>query len=209
METNQHQHQQHKQNDQHQQHKQNDQQKHEQKQKKKEEKHNASNYCNTMKSKLMVTIFNEKTRQESEKYRNEVLPKGAAIYCSPLPVAQTIPMNSNMLVLEMNNDTNQIIAVGIVQNRPHIEKYNVYKDVNESYNRFVYMGKYRIRREDMTAEEETIMKVFDQLCFKGKYHMKRGQGIRSFPSVILWKCRNVLNLVEFIENMFKRRITPK
>ena len=177
------------------------------KQQKKQETHAAKNYCKTMKSHLMVSIYNEKTRQESEQYREQKMPKGAAIYCSPLPVSNTIPLEENLLVLEMNNDTNKIMAVGTVKNRPHIEKYNVYKNVNESYNRFVYLGKYRIKREDMTEEEERIMKTFDQLCFKGNYHMKRGQGIRSFPNVILYRCRNVLNLVEFVENMFKNRIT--
>ena len=178
----------------------------EQKHRKSQERKHAVNYCKKMRSHLMVTVYNEKTRQESEEYRNRKMPNGAAIYCSPLPVATTIPQEENLMVLEMNNDTNQIMAVGLVVNRAHIEKYSVYKDTNESYNRFVYMGKYRIKREDMTKEEEQIMKSFDNLCFKGNYHMKRGQGIRAFPSVILWRCRNVVNLVEFVENMFRRRI---
>jgi hypothetical protein len=173
---------------------------------KKQEKHDATKFKKSMKSHLMVTVYNEKTRKESEEYRESKMPNGAAIYCSPLPVSNTIPLNENLLVLEMNNDTNRIIAVGIVTNCPHIEKYSVYKDVNESYNRFIYLGKYRIKREDMSEEEEKIMKSFDQLCFKGNYHMKRGQGIRSFPAVIIWRCRNVLNLVEFVENMFRTRI---
>jgi hypothetical protein len=181
------------------------------KHKKKQEKKEATNYCKTMKSHLMVTIFNEKTRKENEMYREQKMPNGAAIYCSPLPVTASIPLGENLMVLEMNNDTNKIIAVGIVQNRPHIEKYSVYKDVNDSYNRFVYMGKYRIRREDMTPEEERIMKVFDSLCFKGNYHMKRGQGIRSFPAVVLWRCRSIINLVDFVEKMFRTRVnkSPK
>jgi hypothetical protein len=160
-----------------------------------------------MKSHLMVTVYNETTKQESQKYREKKMPTGAAIYCSPLPVTPTIPLGENLMVLEMNNDTNKIIAVGIVTNRPHIEKYSVYKDVNETYNRFVYIGKYRIRREDMTQEEETIMKIFDNLCFKGNYHMKRGQGIRSFPSIVLWRCRSIINLVDFVENMFRKRVS--
>jgi hypothetical protein len=143
------------------------------KQQKKQETQNANNYCKTMKSHLMVTIFNEQTRQESEKYREEKLPKGSAIYCSPFPVSKTIPLERNLLVLEMNNDTNEIMAVGIVLNRPKIEKYFVYKDMNHYYNRFVYLGKYRINRKDMTQEEESVMKAFDNLCFKGNYHMKR------------------------------------
>jgi len=173
---------------------------------KKQEKHDAQTFCNAMKSQLMVTIFNEKTRQESEQYREQKMPKGAAVYCSSLPISPTVQTNKNLMVLEMNNDTNRIMAIGLIKNNPHIEKYRVYKDTNENYNRFVYLGKYRIAREDMTEEEERMMKVFDRLCFKGNYHMKRGQGIRSFPPIVIWRCHHIVNLVEFVENMFRRRV---
>jgi hypothetical protein len=179
------------------------------KQEKKEEIKEAIEYCKTMKSHLMVTIFNEETRQESEKYREQKLPKGSAIYCSSLPVAKTIPLEQNLLVLEMNNDTNEIIAVGVVRNRPNIEKYFVYDDKHNYYNRFVYLGKYRIQRKDMTEHEESVMKALDNLCFKGNYHMKRTQGIRSFPAIIIWRCRIVMNLVEFIENMIRKRMNKQ
>jgi hypothetical protein len=176
------------------------------KQQKKEEIKEAMNFCKTMKSHLMVTIFNEETRQESENYREHKLPKGSAMYCSPFPVAKTIPLEHNLLVLEMNNDTNEIMGIGIVRNRPNIEKYFVYNDKHNYYNRFVYLGKYRIQRKDMTPEEESVMKALDNLCFKGNNHMKRTQGIRSFPAIIIWRCKNIINLVEFIENMIRKRM---
>jgi hypothetical protein len=68
------------------------------------------------------------------------------------------------------------------------------------------MGEYRIDRTEMDKDEETIMKVFDILCFKGNKHMKRGQGLKCFPQEMLFKMNQKIDLVEFISNMFKKRI---
>ncbi len=105
----------------------------------------------------------------------------------------------------MNNETNQIIGVGMTRNHPIINKYNVYGDGN--YNRYVFTGKNRINRDEMTDEEDTIMRVFDILCFTGNRHMKRGQGLTSFPIDMLFRCNKRLNLVDFITKMFKSRLT--
>ena len=104
----------------------------------------------------------------------------------------------------MNNDTNQIIGVGMVRNHPIVNKYTVYS--NGNYNRYVFVGKTRIDRSEMDEEEERIMKVFDILCFTGNKHMKRGQGFRLFPIEMLYRCSKKLDLVQFICEMFKRRI---
>jgi hypothetical protein len=110
-----------------------------------------------------------------------------------------------MFVLEMNNDTNKIIGIGMVRNHPYVNKYSVYSEGN--YNRYVYVGKTRIDRESMTEEEERIMTVFDILCFTGNKHMKRGQGLKSFPIDMLYRCSVKLDLVQFIREMFKRRLS--
>ena len=68
------------------------------------------------------------------------------------------------------------------------------------------MGKHRIDRKDMTQEELTIMKVFDRLCFTGNHHVKRGQGLKQFPSNMLYNCLSKINLLEFVNDMFKKRI---
>jgi hypothetical protein len=110
-----------------------------------------------------------------------------------------------MFVLEMNNDTNQIMGIGMVRNHPTQNKYNVYQ--NDNFNRYVYTGKYRIDRESMTEEEEIILRAFDILCFRGNQHMKRGQGLTAFPVESLCRCAyNKMDLVDFITNMFKTRI---
>ena len=74
------------------------------------------------------------------------------------------------------------------------------------------MGKHRIDRNEMNSEEEEIMKVFDILCFTGKRHQKRLSGIKSFPVDMLYKMSKRAielekpDLVDFMTNMFKRRI---
>jgi len=112
-----------------------------------------------------------------------------------------------MFILEMNNDTNQIMGIGLVRNHPILNKYHVYD--NGNYNRYVYVGKNRIDRADMSEKEEQIMKVFDILCFTGNRHMKRGQGLKSFPTDILYRCSKKVDLVKFISEMFKSRMTTK
>ena len=50
------------------------------------------------------------------------------------------------------------------------------------------------------------MKVFDILCFSGNKHMKRGQGLKSFPTEMLYKMSSRLDMVSYIGEMFKKRI---
>ena len=61
----------------------------------------------------------------------------------------------------------------------------------------------------MTQEEDTIMKALDILCFKGNTHMKRGHGLKLFPIEMLFKCLKVIDIVDFINTMFKKRLKEK
>ena len=159
-------------------------------------------YKMKLKSQLLTTRFNNSTWKENEDYRKQN-PKIGCIYSTPEPNGQHLPFDSVCIILEMNNDTNRIMGIGMVRNKPIYNKYNVYSD--PKYNGFAYLGKHRIDRADMTEEEERIMKVFDILCFKGSRHMKRLKGIKSFPLDMLYRCSSILDLVEFSANMFKTR----
>jgi hypothetical protein len=176
---------------------------------------------------IMTSRFNNSTWSENNQFRQTVndhnmehnvatAQQGAGsnkntnntigcIYCAPNKVAQYIPVESHMFVLEMNNDTNKIMGIGLVRNHPICNKYRVYK--NGNYNRYVYVSKHRIDRADMTESEETIMKAFDILCFTGNRHMKRGQGLMAFPIDMIYRCRTIIDLVKFIGDMFKERST--
>tara|TARA_B110000879_G_scaffold212907_1_gene311802 strand:+ start:2273 stop:2818 length:546 start_codon:yes stop_codon:yes gene_type:complete len=161
-----------------------------------------SDYRNEMRHYLMTSRFNEKTWLENQEYR-EKNSKMGCIYCSPNPVSMNIPHEGIMFILEMNNDTNEILGVGMVANKPKINKNIVYE--NGNYNRYNFSGNHRICRAEMTAKEEDIMCVFEILCFTGNRHMKRGQGLTMFPVDMLYKCHNKMDLLKFVRNMFKTR----
>jgi hypothetical protein len=152
---------------------------------------------------LLTSRFNTQTYTENETYRKNHENVGC-IYCCPDLVSKLIPTDAIMFVLEMNNDINKIVGIGMVRNHAFTSKYSVY--ANGNYNRYTYIGKHRIQRDEMTEEEDQIMRVFDILCFTGNRHMKRGQGLKSFPVDILYKCNSKLDLVKFISEMFKKRI---
>ena len=162
-------------------------------------------YKKQLRNYLMTSRFNDATWNENTQYRKQN-PSVGCIYCCPDPIAKIIPVESIMFILEMNNDNNKIMGIGMVRNHPIVQKYTVYSDGN--YNRYVFIGKNYISRLEMTGEEERIMKLFDVLCFSGNKHMKRGQGLKSFPIDMLYRMSNVLDLVNFIGEMFKHRLTP-
>jgi len=155
---------------------------------------------------LLTARFNETTWSENIKYREEN-PIVTCIYGSPVPLSKHIPSDSVIFMLEMNNDINKIMGIGMIRNHPITSKYFIYE--NGDYNRYVYTGKHRIDRKHMSEEEEKVMQIFDILCFKSKRHMKRLHGLKSFPADMLYNCKEKLDLVKFIANMFKIRLTSK
>jgi hypothetical protein len=152
---------------------------------------------------ILTSRFNNDTFYENTVYRNNHSNVGC-IYCSPVTVSKKVPIDNIMFVLEMNNSVNKIMGIGLVKNHPICGKYKVYNSGN--YNRYVYWGKNRIDRSEMLEEEEKIMQALDILCFKGYHHSKRGQGLRLFPLNMQYNCRDVIDLVEYISNMFRTRL---
>jgi hypothetical protein len=169
-------------------------------------KKEIKNYIVQSKYHLLTSRFNTETCRENELYRLSN-PKIGCIYCAPSPITKTVAIDSIVFVLEMNNDTNKIVGIGMVTNHPRVQKYNVYG--HGDYNRYSYIGKYRIGRDSMTEEENQTMKIFDILCFKGNKHMKRGQGLKLFPGEILYTISKRVDLLEYIELMFKSRFFRK
>jgi len=165
---------------------------------------NVNNYRKSLRVALMTSRFNSDTWVENMQYRL-LSPNVGCIYCSPSEISKQILPDFPMMVLEMNNSENKIMGIGLVRNRPVLGgKYTVYDRM--MYNRCVYIGKTRIGREEMSEEENEIMRFFDVVCFHGAHHMKRGVGITAFPYSILYKCSKVFDLMEFLRMMFKRRM---
>lgn len=156
-----------------------------------------------MRNHILTSRFTKSTWRENELYREKHKNIGC-IYCSPDPISKSIMIDTNIFILEMNNDTNKIIGIGLIRNQSVNGKLNVYSKGN--YNRYSFIGKKRIDRSEMTEEEDLVMKIFDILCFRGNKHMKRGQGLKSFPTELLFILSKQLDLIKYIGNMFKERL---
>lgn len=163
----------------------------------------VDDYKRKLKHHILTSRFNNKTWTENKKYR-ERNPHIGCVYAAPIMISSEIPIDSIIFMLEMNNDTNKIMGIGMIKNHPNSKQLNIYE--NKNYTRFVYAGKYRIDRSEMTEQELEIMLAFDKLCFTGNRHMKRGQGLLSFPVEMLCRCSKILDLVDFVTNMFKIRM---
>lgn len=155
-----------------------------------------------------TTRFTDFTWKENQTYMNRIAntnTKTKCIYATPIIIKKRVEPDSLVFVLEMNNTTNQIMGIGLIRNHPLCRKHRIHS--NENYNRYSYTGIYHISREDIhDKEEQEIIKAFDTLCFKGSKHMKRGMGITLFPDEILFRCMNIIHLVEYVSYMFKKRM---
>ena len=165
-----------------------------------EQKLRDQNYVRTYKRQLKYHIltsrFNHQTWTENTNYR-QINPQIGCVYGAPIKISNDVPVDSIIFMLEMNNDTNKILGIGMIKNHTINAQLEIYEKRN--YSRY-------IDRSEMSGNEELVMLAFDVLCFRGNHHMKRGQGLLSFPVEILCKCLKVLDLVEFITNMFRIRI---
>ena len=146
--------------------------------------------------KLMVTRFNNDTWDENQRWREKNEFHGC-IYNAPVYIKTDMPLMIYIYVIEMNNDINKIMGIGRILNRVHTNgKYNIYRDQN--YNRFTYRGKKRIDRCKIEKNERNTIELekIEIRLFKGKSHMKRGQGITQIPPDI------TKEYMAFIEDLF-------
>ena len=161
-------------------------------------------YQKTLRHSLGTTRFTNFTWAENCKMRM-TNPAAKCIYATPIQISSSVTPDGNVFVLEMNNETDKIMGIGLIKNHPVAGKYSVHSLPN--YNRFVYIGKWRIDREDMTPDESEILRLFEAICFRGINHSKRGQGITALPIKLQYKSHLLgFSLTDYICDMFKRRI---
>lgn len=136
---------------------------------------------------LATTRFNKDTILENERYRNKYDFDGC-IYGVPQPIASHIPRATKVIVFEMVNCGKKdkeypgyISGVGIIVNHmKYVKHHHIYSDQN--YNRYSYIGSVRLDREEMTEDQLNNLEFIENMVFRGKGHLKRGQGITCIPS---------------------------
>ena len=163
------------------------------------------NYEESLKHRLFTTRFNDYTHTELLNYLERKNKK--CIYSVPIQIGTNIPYDKILFVLEMNNSSNKIMGIGMVKNHPFTKKYHIFSNYN--YNRYSYVGNYRISRDQMNERENQVISALEYFCFKGPTHLKRQQGLTKFPIVLLYKWLKIIDVMDFISNMFKCRLENK
>ena len=149
--------------------------------------------------KLAATRFNNKTWKENKDWREKNQHTGC-LYSNPSKLKESIQYGTTIFILEMNNDKNKIMGIGLIKKQPIIGNcYRIYEDGN--INRYTYKSQYRIDIEDLRGYNRAIVEMFDTLLFKTKRHIKRAHGITELPAWIL--NTKQINFIEFFRELFK------
>jgi len=133
---------------------------------------------------IVTCRFNNATWDKNVTYRTN--HHISCVYASPFEISSSsIDPGIRVFVLEMNNDTNQLIGVGIIKNQPTSDKYYRVQDRAE-YNRFIYQGLHYKSRDQL---DPPLVEALDSLLFSGKTHSKRGAGLTRFPHSLRYTLR--------------------
>jgi hypothetical protein len=150
---------------------------------------------------VCITRYNNQTWAERSAWL-AANPDYACIYKAPVAIKSHIPYESPLFVLEMNNDTNQIMGVGHIVNEIRADRsYRVYADQN--YNRYTYLGRQRVDRAVIMQSRinARIIETLERMLFYGARHAKRGQGIDLLP-VRIRNNRPGFNMTQFVASLF-------
>jgi len=142
--------------------------------------------------KICTTRFNKATLNENLEWRERTNKLTHCVYGSPCELKPSIRKDEWVIVLEMHNDINRIIGLGLIRNSPFKNK-NIYSCGN--YNRYTYEGDVRIDLSnihnnetlapaDFTEEERIVVRMLELSLFYGQMHSKRAKGICELPSRI-------------------------
>jgi len=154
---------------------------------------------------LMITIFTTETYQENKQYCQRENLK--CLYSSSVPISNTVEPGKKIFVLEADNTTNKIRGIGYIKNVAKTRAIYGGTDL-QKHNGYVYVGRQHYCRDERqeTMSETLLFDVLEQLCFYGKSHLKRFQGIQRFPTKWIHNLlKRDYNIVEQIIQIFKQR----
>lgn len=120
--------------------------------------------------------FTDATWRENESYRSRSEFAGC-VYGAPQQMSPKIDAKSLVFIVEMNNSQNKVLGIGLIRNLHVTTKtYKIYDSGN--FNRYVFVGKYRVDRSELSAD---LLQILDHILFKERTHLKRGSGITTIP----------------------------
>ena len=161
---------------------------------------------------LVTSRFNNDTLETNRNYKLKKKFTGC-IYGSPQEMSPKILNDSLVFVIEMNNDTDRIEGIGLIKNRPYLDRYyRIYEHCD--YNRYIYKSNYRIDRETLWEHNRVLVKVLEYVLFGEKTHLKRGSGFTSVTQKFLKskkneKCQKLVlyKMINVIVRCFKNKFS--
>ena len=118
--------------------------------------------------------FTNKTYRENLEWKDRKNHKGC-IYGLDTKITNNINKGSYIFVMEMNNDKNKIMGIGLIKNVTiPSNRSRIYDE--EVYNKFVYKGKNHITREKLLEKYTDMILFLENVLFRGAHHFKRGNG---------------------------------
>ena len=137
----------------------------------------------------IITRFTNSTWRENSKWRENNNHKDGCIYNAVCPTPISVNNYTNLFVIEMNIETNDIIGIGLIKNKYCLKTIKVYSV--SKYNYFTYKSDYRIDsskfEEIFTDEELDLINLLKKFLFRGFSHLKRGSGYSKLPDKMIYK----------------------
>ena len=140
--------------------------------------------------KICVTRFNNKTFKQNERWKDRngyTFTK--RIYNTSVKIKPKISINSEVFVIEMNNDTNEFIAFSVLKNVPSMWKHKIYSD--NWFNRYTYSTNEFIYFQEVQEKYSDELEILKRELFYGLGHLKRGTGIQEVPEKKIVNIRGI------------------
>ena len=143
---------------------------------------------------LVGTVrFNNKTYIENLKWKQRKGYNGCA-YGLNKPLSIKIPTGKFIYIIEMNNEINKIMGIGKIKNVIiHSNRSRMYND--ENLNNFIYKSHDFISRLKIIETQPKgckVLKLLENILFRGSKHFKRGQGCVMLPWTRISTAGNVI-----------------
>ena len=144
---------------------------------------------------LLGTVrFNNNTYNENLNWKKRKEFVGCA-YGLDKPLSLKIPKSKEIYVIEMNNETNEIMGIGKISNViKYANRSRMYED--ERRNNFIYKSKYWISKTDIIKTQpkgNIVIELLENMLFKGAKHFKRGQGCVILPWDRILTIENIIH----------------
>jgi hypothetical protein len=132
--------------------------------------------CSIYRRDVLLACTRFTTSTWTENIRCRMNNKISSLYGTDIRIREKYPSFISIVVMEMNNETNKIMGVGIIRNRLVFDlKYGMYK--NQNFNRYIYSGSYWSSHYTLNKLCPDLIDKLERMLFKGRGHMKRLTGI--------------------------------